>query len=353
MPEQRKAEQTAFDGRVKALDCDLSHHHHQPDQACGDMQPVTADKGKKGREESAALRTGADRDHAGKLPQLQRQKRGAEHKGDEGSQVSGAIAPRADRQRHQSAGVARCQKAGGFDRNAALVEQLHATRAAGGRMREQHVSGKERREHDDVAQEEDPEAVANHDPLCGGTGFAGTRPRLVPNLVIKCNSDVHTAISTWCACSNRAICSAGISISSSSRNAKASMVRKTPVAPTPAIHQMCQISAKPVALFFGISIGSNLRSFGGWACCVRSRRFLFQRASRVVTCGSTAKFQAGGGEAVTHSSVRAFHGSAATFSCSRLRIETTSWMTWQTMPARMMTTPNAAATSHGCQLATS
>src|SRR6267378_1499141 len=327
------------------------------------MQPVTADQGKKGREESAALRTGPDGDHAGELPHLQHQERGSQHEGDEGSQISRGIAPRADRQRHHPTGVARSEKAAGFDRNTALVEQLHATWTACGRVREHRVSGKDRRKHHDVAQEEHPEAVANHDPLCSRTGLACTRPRLVTNLIINCNSDVHTAISAWFACSKRAICSAGTLISSSLRNAKASMVRKIPIAPTPAIHQMCQIIAKPLttaknavikpaALFFGTSIGSNLRSFGGWAC-VRSRCFLLQRASRSVTCGSTAKFQAAGGDAVAHSSVRPFHGSAVTFSCSRSRIDTTSWITWLTMPTRMMTTPTAATPNHGCQLATS
>src|SRR5882757_7626434 len=327
------------------------------------MQPVTADQSKEGREESAALRTGPNGDHAGELPHLQHQERGSQHEGDKGSQISDGIAPRANRQGHQSAGVARGEKAAGFDCNTALVEQPHATRATCGRVREHRVSGKDRRKHHDVAQQEDPEAVADHDPLCSGTGLACTRPCLVPNLIINCNGDVHTAISAWFACSKRAICSAGISISSSLRNAKASMVRKIPIAPAPAIHQICQIIAKPLttaknavtkptALFFGISIGSNLPAFGGWTC-VRSRCFLFQSASRPVTCGSTPKFQAGGGEAVAHSSVRPFHGSAVTFSCSRSRIETTSWMTWQTIPARMMTTPPAATTNHGCQLTTS
>src|ERR1700730_8302515 len=299
------------------------------------MQPVTADQGEKRREESAALRTGSDGDHAGELPHLQYQECCSQHEGDEGRQISDGIAPRANRQGHQSAGVARDEKAASFDRNAALAEALQATRTTCGRVRQHRVSGKDSRKHHDVAQQEYPEAVADHDPLCSGTGLARTLPRLVASLIINCNSDVHTAISAWFACSNRAICSAGISISSSSRNAKASMVRKIPIVPTPAIHQMCQISAKPVttaknavmkpvALFFGISIGSNLRSFSGWACCVRSRCFLFQSASRPVTCGSTAKFQAGGGEAVAHSSVRPFHGSAVTFSCSRSRIETTS-----------------------------
>src|SRR5258708_39471605 len=88
------------------------------------------------------------------------------------------------------------------------------------------------------------------------------------------------------------------------------MVRKTPIAPAPAIHQMCQISAKPVttaknammkpvALFFGISIGSNLRSFGGLAF-VRLRCFFFPRAWRSVDCGKTGKIPARGGEAGAH-----------------------------------------------------
>src|SRR5258706_3885872 len=101
------------------------------------------------------------------------------------------------------------------------------------------------------------------------------------------------------------------------------MVRKIPIAPAPTIHQMCQIRAKPVmteknavmkpvALFFGNSIGSNLRSFVGWAC-VRSRCFLFQKASMSVTCGRTSKFQAGGSQGVDHFSDRAFPGSAVRF----------------------------------------
>src|SRR5882757_150960 len=324
---------------------------------------MTADQGEESRQEGAALRTSPDSDHAGELPQFQHQERGPQHEGDEGSEIGDAIAPRADSQGHQPATVARREQAAGFDRNAALVEQLHTARAAGRRLREHRISGKERRKHHDVAQQEYPEAVTNHNPLCGRTGLACTRPRLVTDPIVNCNCDAHTAISASCSRSNRATCSAGISISSSSRNAKASTVTKMPMAPTPAIHQMCQISAKPVmtaknavtnpvALFFGTSIGSNLRSLAGWAC-TRSRCFFFQKASTSVTCGSTAKFQAAGGEAVAHSSVRPSHGSAVTFRCSRLRIDTTSWMIWLTIPARMTATPHAATTSHGCQLATS
>src|SRR6266850_118463 len=112
------------------------------------------------------------------------------------------------------------EKTAGFDRNTAPVEQPHAAWTACGRMREHGVSGKDRGKHHDVAQEEYPEAVANHDPLRSGTGLTCTRHCLVTNLIIHCNSDVHTAISAGFVRSNRAICSVGILISSSLRNAK-------------------------------------------------------------------------------------------------------------------------------------
>src|ERR1700726_4187596 len=162
------------------------------------MQPVAADQRKERGKKSAALRTGPYRDHAGELPHFQREEAGPERESDEGSQISGGIAPRTNGHGHQSTGVARSKKAAGLDRNAALVEQLHATWPASGRVSERRVTGEERRKHHDVAQEEYPEAVANHDPLCSGTKLACTRLRLVTNLIINCNSDVHTAISARC-----------------------------------------------------------------------------------------------------------------------------------------------------------
>src|ERR1700733_5473952 len=66
----------------------------------------------------------------------------------------------------------------------------------------------------------------------------------------------------------RATCSAGISTSSSGWNMKVSSVTAAPSSPTPTIHQMCQIRAKPVitaknavtkpvGLFFGSSIAGR------------------------------------------------------------------------------------------------
>src|SRR6266702_6704426 len=134
-----------------------------------------------------------------------------------------------------------------------------------------------------------------------------------------------------------------------------------PNTPTLASHQMCKIIAKPmttakkavtkpVALFFGISTGSYWRVGVGSSFVACARLLLFQKASSPATLGWNAKFHAGGGDAVAHSSVRPFHGSPVTSrSDSRLRIDTTSCTIWQTTPTRMIAVPKAAAINHGCQ----
>src|ERR1700726_1101353 len=104
------------------------------------MQPVAADQRKEGGEKSAALRTGPCRDHAGELPHFQREEAGPQHESDECSQISGGIAPRTNGYGHQSAGVARSEKAAGLDRNAALAEQLRATWPASGSVSEHRVT---------------------------------------------------------------------------------------------------------------------------------------------------------------------------------------------------------------------
>jgi len=86
---------------------------------------------------------------------------------------------------------------------------------------------------------------------------------------------------------------------------------------------MCPISAKPVttakiamitperAVLRQAQIGSNLRSFCGWAWVAYvARCFLFQRGIEVCDLRKHVKIQAGGGERVAHSRVRPFHGSA-------------------------------------------
>src|ERR1700734_1500683 len=102
-------------------------------------------------------------------------------------------------------------------------------------MYQHRIGRKQRREHHDVAEEEDPEAVRDNDPFRSGTGFACTWQRRVPNLVNR-NGDAHDATSSaWWRRSNWAICSTDTVTSSSSRNAKNRKVPNAPIKPRPAI----------------------------------------------------------------------------------------------------------------------
>jgi hypothetical protein len=42
VPEQGKTKEAAFNGRANAIDCELGHHHRQPDQSGGNVQPMAA-----------------------------------------------------------------------------------------------------------------------------------------------------------------------------------------------------------------------------------------------------------------------------------------------------------------------
>src|SRR5262245_23640301 len=124
MPEQGKAEQPTVDGRAESLDCDLGHHHRQPDQSGGDVQAVTADKGEIRGKESAALWGRAARDHVGELTDLETDECGTEHERDQSKEVRIESSLRTDRQRHHPARVARGEQTGSLDRDADLAEQL-------------------------------------------------------------------------------------------------------------------------------------------------------------------------------------------------------------------------------------
>ena len=82
--------------------------------------------------------------------------------------------------RHQSAGVARNEKASGFDRNRGLIEQLRAGRTACRRVHEHRVARQTAPANITMSlKQEYPEAVGNHDPLWSGAGFACTWQRLL------------------------------------------------------------------------------------------------------------------------------------------------------------------------------
>src|ERR1700733_11594025 len=124
--------------------------------------------------------------------EFEREERGPQHESEESKKISGGVAPRTDRERHQSAGVARGEQASRLDRGAALIEELRARETARRRVHEHRVGGKQRREHHDIAKEEYPKTVGDDDPFRSRTGFACARQRLMPDLV-KSDSDTHGA----------------------------------------------------------------------------------------------------------------------------------------------------------------
>src|SRR5262245_59866567 len=175
------------------------------------------------------------------------------------------MVPRTDGQDHQPTGVAGEQEKSSLHRGVALIKQLSGGRTACGGFHKHGITRKQRREHHDVAQEEDPEPEAGDVSLGCGTCLADAQQFALADC-IHLNCDVHGDTSTGCAQSNRPTSSAGISTSSLVRNMKASNVAAAPRTPKPAIHQMCQIRAKPVTtaksavmkptgLLLGTSIG--------------------------------------------------------------------------------------------------
>src|SRR5262249_36139836 len=140
------------------------------------------------------------------------------------------------------------------------------------RAYEHCVRGEESSKHYDVAQDEDPEAVGDHDPFRRRPRLADVQRRFAARRID--GNGVHAANSVGCPRSKSAMRLEGISISSVRRNANASTAANPPRTPTVASHQMCQIRekptttaknalTKPIGLLFGISIGSYSRSLAG------------------------------------------------------------------------------------------
>ena len=189
----------------------------------------------------------------------------------------------------------------------------------------QHRIGREqRREHDDVAEQEQPEAVGDDDrveagppPPAPGTSSVGSALRTVASC--SC-APLHAAEARVPSARSRA---AETSISAIVAPAEHQRATKRARKPTIASHQMCQISAKPpikakkamttpTALLRGSCDRSSIRAAVGQASSCGALAGLLHApvgVGRPRPRGSTAKFHGGGGEAVDHSSVRPFHGS--------------------------------------------
>src|ERR1700722_16484911 len=281
MPEQREAKDAAQNVGAIALGEHLRDHGEQPQGSKGDVHAVATDQGEERGEERTPRRPGALIDHADEFMNLYREKAQTKHAGRRHAAIVHGAVVRPGADGGQAAGETRQQEAPGLDRDIMQIEQILAARPACGLSREHSIGGEERREHDDVAEQEDPKAVADNNALRCRVGVIqnnrGRAPRLLAPavaVVCACLKGRHERASTVAtasprarrfARSMRATSSAGISYSVRSRQAKTTNVAKAPSRATMTSHQICQIMPKPpklaknapikpVGLFLGISI---------------------------------------------------------------------------------------------------
>src|SRR5207248_9623269 len=151
---------------------------------------------------------------------------------------------------------------------------------------------------DDVAEDEDPEAVGDDDAgrrRAAAAMAARERGRSCRGDRIDCGHRHAGCLRLMRARSSCAISAAESSCSRSSLQPNTSIAMAAPKTARIAIHQICQISAKPAAeaknaitIPIGLLRGISIVSYIGWTC-VSPRRFSSQKASIVSTRGSTAK----------------------------------------------------------------
>src|ERR1700720_184203 len=129
------------------------------------MKGVASDQREESRKEGAARRACPLRNHACELPDLNAQKRRSKNKGRGHRAIEPGPATCPGPDACEAAGEARDEKASRLEPDVAQVEQLPAgwspCRVAG----QHRIGGEEGGEHDDVAQQENPEAVAGDDAL--------------------------------------------------------------------------------------------------------------------------------------------------------------------------------------------
>src|SRR5258708_23808122 len=284
MPEEAEAENAPENVGPITLGEHLRHHCQQPQQASGHVQAMAANQRKEGREERASCWARPACDQARKLAGLEADKRGSEYEGRRHRAVEPRPAVRLGADACEAAGEAREEQAGRLDPGIAQVEQLPPARPAG-RLPDQYRVGREEGgEHDDVAKQENPEAVTDDDALrhqltgrampihrlpgvldASRIGATGSRLEAAHGAVRSPASASLRALRL--ARSMRATDSAEMTPSCRSRQAKTTKVAYAPNASSATINQMGQIRAKPmkdakkeqlkpVGLFRGISMSA-------------------------------------------------------------------------------------------------
>src|SRR5215203_3938498 len=161
----------------KSLAEDLRHHCQEPEQARGHVKTVAANQREEGRQERTPGRPGATLNETGELAGLKAEEGRPERE----SRAHGGVEPcrfaRAGGDGREAACEAREEKAGRLRSRVREVEELRGLGTAR-RVRSQYrIGGKERREHDNVAEQENPEAETYDDALGRRTASSMARRR--------------------------------------------------------------------------------------------------------------------------------------------------------------------------------
>jgi len=158
VPEQAEPEQPRSHRHTKSLEEDLAAHDQDPDQADADMGAVGADQGEEGREKSAAVGAGAQRDQADELAALEEDEARAQHEGHQQPSQHGRPVALPRRQRGKAEGGAAHQQERGLERGVGQAEQRLGNRAARGVARHDAVGHEQQAEDHRVAHQVEPEA---------------------------------------------------------------------------------------------------------------------------------------------------------------------------------------------------
>src|SRR6516164_9508227 len=248
VPKQAPAQQTPQHGRSEPLNEYLGHQIDERDQPAGDVGAVRAYQGEEAGEKGAARGACVLRHHAGKFGSLYKQKGRTKQECEDCEGQEPRRLPPFGGQRPEPGCIARQQQTHRLDEDVADIEQLGSGRSAGGIPPQDCIGREQRREHDHVAEDENPESISDDDSLGSRAAAAAAARELCWNsdqwsVECRCNRHMGDLIDRTCS-----ICAISAAEISSSRLMLQPATRTTMMAATKlrmANHQMCQISEKP------------------------------------------------------------------------------------------------------------
>src|SRR6516165_11942862 len=196
----------------------LGYQIDERDQTAGDMNAVRADQSEETGEKGAARGAGALRHHAGKFCGLDEQKGRTERECEDCEDQKQRWSPPFGGQYSDTACIARQQQTHRLDENIAEVEELGSSRSARGVARQDRIGREQRREHDHVAEDENPESISDDDSLGRRPAAAAAASERYWNRgwsSLECCCDCHASASPHRVRSICAISAAEISCSRS------------------------------------------------------------------------------------------------------------------------------------------